>query len=248
MYKAKCGQCGAFVVLGLDHCGACFLRKATGRSSGRKPTSRSLKTMMDSRRVVLRRLDAATSDAARAGLEGLLAIHDRRIASSGPAPTPRLKLKRCPGCERHLGLDEASWSRDSGGKRWHSICRQCQAAINPVPSPEAVTPATPDPIPARTGSKAEQAERYELKLAVDKIKPLILAYEAVRTLPGHARAGAENRLGLALARHGSSVQCDGRIYRWVREEQSISRMKAETRIHPPKSKRNHSKRKAETVA
>jgi hypothetical protein len=82
------------------------------------------------------------------------------------------------------------------------------------------------------GNKAERSEAFELKLAVDMIRPLVERYEAVRTTPGHARDEAARLLGIALARHHSPVRCGGWIYRWYREEESITRKPAETRMHP----------------
>lgn len=69
-------------------------------------------------------------------------------------------------------------------------------------------------------TKAELAELAEH----DRIAILVQAYEAEREIPGHARNVATSALGMALYRHDQPFVCGPWIYRWCREEDSISRL------------------------
>jgi hypothetical protein len=74
-------------------------------------------------------------------------------------------------------------------------------------------------------TKAELAEQVEH----DRIAILVAAYEAVRLIPGPARNAATSALEIALRDHGQPFPCGSYIYRWCREEDSISRLPSNRR-------------------
>jgi hypothetical protein len=142
-------------------------------------------------------------------------------------------LKRCSRCKELKELNGVNFQPRKGSPvGWYPECCQCgrdrknanymrkALATDRKPSSTASRPYT---------SASERHEHASRRAVEDTFRPLVWAYEAARTTPGHDRAVAENLLGMALARHGSPVSCDGRIYRWVREEQSIVRMSARLR-------------------
>jgi hypothetical protein len=73
-------------------------------------------------------------------------------------------------------------------------------------------------------------EDRERKEKQSHIRRLIRDYESVRGTPGPVRDGALRRLDMALAKHwhgdGGPVLCDGYLYRWSRESDSVFRMPA----------------------
>ena len=76
-------------------------------------------------------------------------------------------------------------------------------------------------------SKRERTDEAQRRYDAHAMCPLIRLYEAARTTPGSYRDLIERRLEIALAKYPwGPVSCDGWIYRWVSEEQSISRLRA----------------------
>jgi hypothetical protein len=152
------------------------------------------------------------------------------------ADDPDVKFQRCRKCKERKELNGENFRpRLYNVSGWRTECRECSRVDRQTSRAVMVTA----PMAAHAaklckgeGNSAERSEAYERKLAVDAIVPLIRRYEAVRLERGPDRTGAENRLGLALSRHPGPVACGDWIYRWVREEQSISRMPAAGRKRP----------------
>lgn len=145
-------------------------------------------------------------------------------------------LKPCSKCKALMELNDVNFNPRAGSRKgWHSACRECESAVDRARYEARVGhpahhPARPSgPVGGKSAGHHEAASRRHDD---DLILPLIRAYEAVRTVPCPARRDAERLLGLALSRYHAPVSCDGWVYRWIREEESISRLRGAGNVRP----------------